>query len=261
MAELRFHNVPPEGFVAFANELDVNEWGSIDVTPHVGPNQTTTQPFFGISVLIAYKILLLWVIDTLVGIRESAGNAKEADNNWDNTQRRLRSLLDMWAAHHDALKREAAARLRKALLLGAGTAQTKLSYQQEVDFGHQQLKTVAKGQAAADVALLDLGAIIDDIRHATNVLGDAIGYGQTTARPFEQREAATLKCAATFESIAHTLGRIADNKALGPESTLAAKLLAPFEALAARYPAGSTTTSTDTAPDEEPPADDGSLDG
>lgn len=256
MAELRFHNVPPEGFVAFASELATDEWGNIDITPHIGPNCTTTQPFFTIPLLVAYKILLTWVIDTLVGTRENARSAKDVDQDWDDSQRRLRALLDMWSAHKDALKREAAARLRKALLRGAGTAQTQLSYQKEVEFGRQQLETVAKGQAADDVALLDLGSAIDDIRQATDALASAIGYGQATGRPFEQREAALATCIETFESITQNLGYIAANKALGAESLRAAKLRAPFEALAARHPAGSTTTADDTATDEEPPATD-----
>jgi hypothetical protein len=253
MAELRFHNVPPEGFIAFANELSVVEWGAIDTTPYAGPNQTTTQPFFDIPILIAYKLLLIWVIDTLVGVRENTGNAKDADQNWDDAQRRLRSMLEMWAAHRDALKREAAARLRKALLLGAGTAQTKLGYHQEVDFGQQQLITVSTGQAAADITLLGLEAAIEDIRQATNALAEAIGYGHTSGRPFEQRQRATANCIATFENIAQGLAQISNHKGLDSH---AAKLRVPFEALAARYPATSDGAATG---EESPPPEDDTL--
>jgi hypothetical protein len=257
MAQFNFNNVPSEGFIAFADELATDKWATIDITPYVGPKQTTTQPIFGIPSLITCKILLIWVLDTLMGVHGVTDNAKKADKLWDNAQRRLRSLIEMWAAHHDALKCEAAARLRKALLLGAGTAQTMLGYHQEVDFARQQLKTVSTTQTAADIALLGLGVAIDDIREATDALADAISYGQTSSRPFEQRQMAMTNCIATFESVTQTLTQIADNKGLEAQSILAAKLRVPFEALIKRYPATSTTTTNGAADDEKPsPPDD-----
>lgn len=68
----------------------------------------------------------------------------ERDAEWDSAQRALNLCLATAAEHKDPAVREAAGRLRGALLKGAGTEQTTLSYDEEVDYGRQQLLRAAK---------------------------------------------------------------------------------------------------------------------
>lgn len=178
-------------------------------------------------------------------------------SSWDSTQKRLKALLDAAAVHPDAQVREAAERLRKALLLGAGEAQTKLKYQQEVDFGRQQVELASSSQVAADIALIGLGSVIDDIRDTTEALANAIGHGTSPQILSKQLQAATTSCRATFASVATDLAWIIDHGTLDINRARATKLRAPLEALAARYPAPSTTTTpAETDDDATPAADD-----
>jgi hypothetical protein len=205
--------------------------------------------------MVFFKLRLSWAIGALEDARVGASSAKEFDRDWDGSQKRFRALLDVAAADRDVGKREAAARLQKTMLMGAGEAQTQLGYQQEVDFGRQQVKLASTGQAAADIALLGLGDAIDDIRQTTDALATAVGHGKTNHPPSMLVRRALITCASTFNMVATQLAWLAEHGQPGAERTRAASLRAPLEALAARYPATPPAPPPDETPDETP--DDG----
>jgi hypothetical protein len=232
-----YAHVTADGYIAFAKDLATDEWGLIDIAPYQGPNRTSAKPMCDVTVVTGWKLHLDWTISDLVDARDGAVSAKDLDKAWDGTQKRLSGLLSAEASSSDALKRAAAARLQKALLLGAGEGQTKLKYQQEVDFGRQQVKSTATGQAAADVALLGLASALVDIGNATEALATGIGHGETTGRPFERVQATTRACEAIFTAISLELARTVDRAQPGADRERALRLRKPFEELAARYPA------------------------
>jgi hypothetical protein len=248
MASLSFTNVSTEGFVAFTKELTEGEWGAIDITSYEGPGRTAIKSLCDTPTVVLCKLRLRWSIGELEDARAGARNAKQLDREWDSAQKRLRGLLDVMAADRDEQTREAAARLQNSLLLGAGVGQTQLKYQQEVDFGHQQVKLVSSGQAAADLALLGLQAAIAGIQQTTEALALGIGHGETSDRPSQRLRAAVTACSSMFKAVAEQLAWITDHGEVSVDRDRAAKLLASLEALAARYPA-----TTEEPADEGPP--------
>ena len=252
MATATFTYVPLEGFAAFNNELDGDVWGKIATTGWEGPNNSAAKPLGDAPALVLLKILLRWGIASLVSAVEGAASASDCDVAWDGCQKQLNGLLIVGAASANPQKREAAVRLQKELLLGAGTAQTKLKYQQEVDFGRKQLLLLSQGQGAADATLLGLADVQAEIAKATDALAAAIGYGENAGRPFERRAAAVSSCRATFADVAGTLQWLSANGMPGADREQASALLATLEAVVARYPAPAPAQAAET-PEAPPP--------
>jgi hypothetical protein len=256
-----FMFVTAEAFIAFKQILEQDEWEMIDITSYVGPNWVMKRSVGDAPATVLRKVRMLWALTNLEIVRKGAGDAKMRDRHWDNMQKRLFAFIDAASMHADANIREAAERLRKLLLLGAGQAQTKLKYHQEVDFGRQQVEITSSGEAAADIALLGLEQAIDDIRQATEDLALCIGYGQGSMTPAARVRAAMTACCTTFDAIATELEWIAEHGEIGIDRTRAAELRAPLEALSARYPAiaSQPEAKDDEEADAEPtPADESS---
>lgn len=248
MGQLWFTYVPVEGFVSFSQVLDEEAWGAIDPSPWEGPKQTALKPLGDAPAVVVWKLQIAWVIGALLAARDGAGSAKDRDKAWDNGQRSLSALLTAAAASSDAKKREAAGRLQKSLLKGRGEAQTKLKYQQEVDFGRQQNKLVSEGQAAADIVLLNLQPAMEEIAATTEALAVAIGHGDGSERPGERLKAAMTACASTFSAVAQQLAWLIDNGEAGADQQRAAELRTPLEKLADRYPGPAQQTTTAAPP-------------
>lgn len=256
MGSITFTHVPAEAFIGFRRELATEVWATINISAYAGPNQTPLQPLLEAPQLILGKIQLLWSLERLALARAGAGSAKDRDRDWDTSQKRLRARLDLAAMDDDPAKRAAAERLQQTMLSGGGgEAQTQLAYQQEVDFGRQQLEQAASGQVAADIALLDLGSTMEDIHQSTEALAMAIGHGQDNQRPSERLRKATAKCISTCTMVLTQLAWLMDNGQAGADRARAAKLYESLESLARRYPGPRATAP---APDDEPtPSDDG----
>lgn len=237
MGSLFFSYVPAEGFTSFKQALASGAWGAVDTVQWEGPDQTAAKPLGEAKMVVGHKLRLKWGIEALVLAMEGAGSAKDRDKAWDGAQKQLRALLAAAALSSDAAKREAAGRLQKSLLLGAGEAQTRLKYQQEVDFGRNQALLTSQGQAAADVALLGLGNVMAEIQSTTNALAAAIGHGNSSGRPFERLEEATAACAASFAAVAEQLEWQSQHAQPGPDREQAMSLRAPLETLVERYSA------------------------
>ncbi len=237
MSHLSFAHVSPEGFASFNASLQQGDWASIDISPWEAPNQTPAQALGDAPVLVFLKLRLTWSLAFLLDMLYNANAAKDLDTRWDNGQKQLNALLAAAAVSADANKREAAKRLQKVLLLGAGEAQTKLKYRREVDFAHQQAMIVAKPEHAQDIGLLGLGPAMADIAQATSALAAAIGHGDGDEQPAVRYRLATSACSATFGYVAQTLGWLADYGMPGDERDKAVRLRASLADLAACYPA------------------------
>ncbi|MDI3290480.1 hypothetical protein [Polyangium sp. 15x6] len=252
MSAPSFAHVPEEGFQAFVQALSDGPWALIDTTSYqAAGSSSSAKSLSDAPVQITWKLRLTWALAALGAARGGADAAKDADIAWDTTQKRLGALL--LAATHDPNpdKRAAAARLQKAFLRGAGTSQTNLRYQQEVDFGRAQLELTKQPQHTADITLLDLETVIAEIQQSTDALADAIGHGEGTGRrPSERRRAAVAACAAAFSEVVDSIAWIHAHGA--PDDLPRTQpLLESLHALAKRYPAPSPGTIT-PAPTVEP---------
>ncbi|MRG96073.1 hypothetical protein [Polyangium spumosum] len=236
MAAPSFAHVPEEGFKSFAQELSQGAWALIDTKPYAGPGDTKAKSLGDAPLLVTCKLRLTWVIAELVSARGGADSAQAADDAWDSAQRRGQSLLHAATLDPSPDRRAAATRLQKALMKGTGTAQTKLRYQQEVDYGRTQLSLANEPQNAADIDLLGLGGWLVEVEQATESLAEAIGYEQGTGRrPFQRRRAALSACSTNFVVVENELawalrhGDEADHKRVSA-------LLESLHGLARRYP-------------------------
>lgn len=137
------------------------------------------------------------------------------------------------------------------MLLGNGTAQTTLPYDEEVDFGRKQVALAASEAVAADIALLKLEARIEQIEAATEKLAEAMGRGgggRKGARSLRVREAIGA-CVVAFNSVHEDIAWFIERLAEGKERKQMQALLAPLEALLARYPGA--PVSAEPAGDDE----------
>jgi hypothetical protein len=128
-----------------------------------------------------------------------------------------------------------------------------LQYQEEVDFGRKQIAMVSTGQAATDIALLELGPMMNEIALATESLASAIGHGETAAPPYARRAKAVSECVATFDHAAESLEWMIAHGGNGPERDIAIDLYASLEDLAHRYTAPLRTIPAAAHAKEAPP--------
>jgi len=236
MAEVSFVHVPTEGFAGFDSELSSGAWGSIDVSSYVGADGRAAQPLGNAPLFVVLKLQLLWPIADVLRAMSGAGMAKSCDNAWDGTQKLLSSLLVVGLASKDPEKRAAAGRMQKLLVLGDGEKQTQLKYQQEVDFGRQQVRLMSANDHLADVALLGLQSVVVDIAATTNALAHAIGYGVTGLSPAKHKRATTAACVQAFGAVAEQLAWLSEFGLDGADRQKAIALREALVELATRYP-------------------------
>jgi hypothetical protein len=238
MADVSFAHVPAEGFTAFSAHLDGLVWGSIDVSTYLGADGRLAKPIGDAPAFVMFKVQLLMALTATVVVMQSTGSAKTSDKLWDSMQKRLSGLITVGRASTDAQEKAAADRLRGLLLLGkSGEGQTRLSYQQEVDFGRKQLRLAAETSCAADIALLGLGPAMTSIAAATENLAVAIGQGRADLAPAEQRKAAVMECVQVFGTVYRALDWLAEHGHAGPDRDMAVGLRATMDELVAKYPA------------------------
>ncbi|MBK9264642.1 MAG: hypothetical protein IPM54_33260 [Polyangiaceae bacterium] len=231
MSQLSFAHVPQAGFTAFGSTMSTGAWALVDTTNY----ENSSTPLWNAPMTAVVKIRMKRTVMGLLEAIAGAGGAKGCDRQWDSCQKQLNGLLGVAAESNNTAKREAAERLQKMLLLGAGAGQTQLRYQEEVDFARKQAALTSQGQGAADVALLGLGPIMAEIASATDALAAAIGHGETNRTPYRRKATAAMECATTFAWAADTLSWMVEHGGEGAERELAMALHASLVELAERY--------------------------
>lgn len=244
MSQLSFAHVPQAGFFAFNATLSSNPWTLVDASNHDDP----AKPLWNAPVLVTIKIRMKRSIHGLLVAIAGSGGAKGCDRVWDACQKQLNGMISVHSVSHDATKRDAAARLQKTLLIGAGAAQTQLRYQEEVDFGRKQAALVAEGQGATDATLLGLHPLLNEIAAATEALAATIGHGETVSPPYLRRAKAVTTCALTFGWAADYLDWMIQSGGNSPERDIAMTLHASLAELSQRYPAPVRTSHSAEAP-------------
>lgn len=240
MANHGYSYVPEKGFIGFQRELSSGEWAEVSSKKYDTTDQTAGAGLVNAPQPVVWKLRATWAITALrEALGRSAVSIEALDARWDSSQRKLHFALGSALEDDDTEKREAAGRLRGALLVGNGTGQTKLSYDEEVDFGRQQVAITARGQLAADVAAVGLGALLKQIDDATESLARGIGRGpgnkRVGARSLRIREA-LMECAVAFNGIHDDIAWFLERTEPGEARRRLERMNAPFEALLERYP-------------------------
>jgi hypothetical protein len=189
------------------------------------------------------KLRATW---SIAALRDAVGAGSEVlvqlDDAWDSLQRKLNFSLGLAGEDKDKDNRDAAARLRDVLLLGNGTAQTTLGWNEEVDFGRQQVELTAKGALAEDAKKVGVQPLLAEISAATEALSCGLGRGsgqrRAGTRAARVREA-LAECAAAFNGIHSDLEWLIAHAEPGEARARLEQMLAPFQALLDRYPGGS----------------------
>jgi hypothetical protein len=238
MTAYGYSYVSDKAFVAFSHDLSEGAWKSISIAKYDTPDQLLITLAHDAPLPVLWKLRIVWVLATL---KQALGSGKldELDGAWDSVQRRLHFRLAEQAESKDPEVRQAAERLRAQMLQGGGTGQTMLDYDEEVDFGRQQLELAKGTQAAADVKKLKLGDLLAEIAATTEALAIGIGRKAGTRRSgapsIQQREALTA-CSAAFNGVHDDIAWFIEHTPTGAERDKYTELQAPFEALLARNP-------------------------
>jgi hypothetical protein len=260
MAAYGYSYVPEKGFVGFDRDLDLGAWNEISLKKIDVTNRLYDGKFLmTVPRPVVWKLRITWGITDLRLVLGTASSEvlERFDGSWDRTQRRLSFAVSSAAEHPDPTWRQAAERVRSALLLGNGTAQTTLGYDEEVDFGIQQVKLASEDPLAADIKLLALNDHIAEIGKTTEELAGGLGRtpGQkrTGARSTRLREALAT-CTAIFNSVHDEIEWLLAHVAPGETHDQLVQLHAPLQALLDRYPPPAKASVPSEPPPSSPPA-------
>ena len=260
MSNYGYSYVSDKAFVAFLHDLSEGDWKGISITKHDNPDKLLTPAMLDASHPVVWKLRIAWAIASL---KDALGSTtvEKLDADWDVVQRRLYHQLAMHAEDKNPEVREAAERLKGQLLDGDGTGQTILGYDDEVDFGRNQLELVKDGQGAADVKTLKLGDTMHDIKETTEALAKGIGRkagSKRTAAPSARQREALAACTAAFNGVHDDIAWFIEHTSNGPDKDKLSALQAPFEGLLQRNPPpaakGAGANAPSGGPAEPPPA-------
>lgn len=233
-----FSKVPDMGFLSVGESLqNQTTWEEVKADAIVSRAQPVTAT---LPKDVLWKARLLWSIAALsacLGIVDHE-KVKQTKKMWKNAQQRLHHKTEFDARDSDPAINEAAQRVRGALLLGNGLAQTQLSLEEAIDFAHKQLELSQGELLSQDINDLKLQPLIDDIRtttaQLTAALGITSGKNRDAARSLKIRQALS-ECRATFRAVLDDLNWLLSCELSHEEAKRLQTLRAPLVALHERY--------------------------
>lgn len=245
MAGFGYSYVTEKGFISFLRDLSQGAWKEVVIKKWDAPDHTPTTSLLEAPRPVVWKLRATWGIRALSEVLGGASAEVLAglDAEWDSVQRKLHFQLGAAGEDSDSATREAALRLRSVLLAGNGTAQTGYSYDDEVDFGWQQLELAGKGALADDAKKLGLAPILKQVESTTSALatglGRSAGQKRAAARSIRLREALAA-CTSAFNAIHDDIVWHAEHTPAGDTRKYLDELREPFEALLSRFPPAAT---------------------
>jgi hypothetical protein len=251
MSRYGYGYVPEKAFIAFTRDLSEGAWKDVILAKYDNPDHSLSAAVLDAPRPVTWKLRATWAIQVLrdaVGV--SAEVLEQLDVDWDSLQRKLHYSIAIAEEARDPAIREAAARLRGALLLGNGTGQTVLGWEEEVDFGRQQIELTTRGPLAEDAKKISLTPLLEAIHGSTEALARGLGRGpgqrRAAARTTRIREAMT-GCVTAFNGIHDELLWFLANTHAGETRGYLEQLLAPFQALLDRNPPSTSDAVTPAA--------------
>jgi uncharacterized small protein (DUF1192 family) len=245
MANYGFSYVPERGFVAFLNDLEEGEWGEVSLAGlDTSPDAPLPESILSAPRRVVWKVRLTRGCNRVKRARQGSATRtpSDIDDEWDALQRQLKHILAFHLEHKEPAKRDAAGRLFKRLLSGkSGLSQTRLPLQEEVDFGEAQVKAARESPLSADVTLLGIGELIDDIAKKTKELRDSLGRAPGQVSGAARDRAEDLSSALTFateafNSVLSEIDWCVENVAGGQVIDELTRLREPLQNLLDRYP-------------------------
>ncbi len=246
MTTYGYSYVSDKAFVAFSHDMQEGPWKSVSIAKYDTSDQMLAPSAFDAPLPVLWKLRIAWVLAVL---KQALGSGKldELDGSWDSVQRRVHHRLAENEESRDPEVRQAAQRLRARLLDGGTTAHTMFGYDEEVDFGRQQVELAKEAQTASDIKKLKLGELVAEIAETTEALakgtGRKAGMKRAGAPSAQQREALTA-CSAAFNGVHDDIAWFIEHTPTGPERDKLIELQAPFEALLARNPPRAAVAKT-----------------
>ena len=258
MARYGYSFVTDKGFSAFAADLDDGPWKKVSIKNYDTEDRIPADSLFKATRPIVWKLRLHWAIEDLDSARGASPElVKQLDNEWDAAQRAIHLFLQLELESQDPAHRAAAERLRGALLEGAGTEQTKASYDAEVDYGLQQLSRARKPPLDADAKLIGLAPHLNRIEAATQALAKGLGreLGKKRVTPSKRYNDALSACTSTFNAVHDEMVWLLKHLPQGEEKELVEALLEPLVGLLERYPPPRSAKSAEQAEEQAPESD------
>lgn len=249
MAGYGYSHVNEKGFIAFRTELDGGAWQSISVDGFDQESSMAKAPLRDAPASVVWKLRALWGIRALMAA-VGADALATLDMEWDSAQRALNLAVALAEEAKQPEVRAAAGRVKVALLGGGGSNQTQLSYDQEVDYGAQQLELAQQTALAEDVTIVGISAHLQRIGEATAALAKGLGRDEGKARsPSRSRRVrdAVAVCSTAFNGIHEEIAWAIEHTADLEQRADLQALLNPFQQLLDRYPPA--------APGAKPPAE------
>ncbi|HRI69807.1 MAG TPA: hypothetical protein PK156_36510 [Polyangium sp.] len=216
MAPLSFVHVPQAAFSSFSVALLAFPWTLVDASDfELAPNDLVNAPF-----LVLVKLRLSQAVEALRALTH--GFAGRDSMAWAQ-QKQLCAVLDLASRSSDPAKRDAARRLQQMFLFDVGEAQSN-EQSLEIDMAHIQMSLVEHGQAEADVQLLGIEPLLNEI--AMNSESFSNGSKSEGVTSFSRKKAAAMaSCVGTFAWATEALALFVARMAAGPEKELAQALL------------------------------------
>jgi hypothetical protein len=271
MGTYGFSYVSETGYVSFVAELSQGSWAQVQgAGPPVirrrkkGKIQLTAEASSPLRLAreVAWKLRLSGGLHELVAAlgTASADRLVQLSHEWDAVQRQLYHHIAGALDASDPHLKAAAARLEDHLLEGAGTAQIRLSYDDKVDTGRQQLLLTSAGtELHADVVAVGVGRLLEQVSTTTEALARGLGRGpgHATALPRNVRiRQAVARCVVDFNAVTDDLDWHLELTPAGPDHDFLAGLHQPLVDLLARFPPPSRAAApaSTVPPGGTPPA-------
>lgn len=200
------------------------------------------------------KVELMWALLRMRRILNPKPEdaAEIFDQDWDRVQRLYNADITALENDKDPQTRADGAFLRSVSLKGQGTAQTRMRYEAEVQWGFSQVEKADEEAVRILIDRHNLQARIDEIEATTRALAESIGWDLDTHKrlsPSVQKRVALQRCARVCLHVHSQLQMVAD---LLPSSSHEAQhiraLLVPLQKLQNERPESKAQT--------EPPAQD-----
>lgn len=223
-AKHSYNSVSTERLLKLDLTLTEQPWSSVATPTKLGLDTPTVA---GIKFVLEQRLNAL-----SHAVNGTYEGAVPADVAWDDAQILLDLQLQIALRDPDLAKREAAQVLRRDMLKGQGTAQTRLSFEAEVDHGVLQRKLAGQDPYLAHIQLLELGDLFARISTATDALHAAIQAGQAQGATRHTRvELATAKLREALQNAHRSLTDLAEQAHSKPDRERAAALRDALAAL------------------------------
>ena len=255
MAGFGYSKVTDKAFSAFAYDLSEGAWKDISIKKYVDAADRKPPTLLDAPRPAVWKLRATWAITDIalaLGVA-SAEVLAQLDRDWDAAQRSFNSFNTSALDDADPEVRAAAERIGTVMLDDGGTAQTGWGYEDEVDFGRNQILVAAQEPVAADLKKLGAQKHLKRIAETTEALAKGLGRGPGEKRAptrSKQIREAMRACTTTFNVIHEDLEWLIDHTPPGKQRDELEKLHAPFLALLERHPGPEGSTG---APEEQPP--------